>query len=112
MARLIVGMLPWIPLLIAGVRETWLRATMPGTPARLILVWAIVPVMLVMLLGRRQMDFVLPMLAPWAVIFAFGLQRMWKHVHARFPDSSGAVAFRNLVILVAVIEIALLFVAR
>lgn len=91
-AVLLVGMVPWTPAMIAGVRRLWtLRAT---AEARLLLVWLFAPLVFFSFSGSKLPAYLLPCLPCAALIAATGLA-----ARGRVVAWSGAVLLTLVAIL-------------
>ncbi len=94
----------WTPAAIAGLAVTWKRVwSHPHSPERLLWSWAIVPILVFSIPNGKHHHYLVPLMMPWAVISAFGLQWFWVKVKAKWPDLNGAVAMRYLAILLMVV---------
>ena len=72
------GLLPWTFAAIYGLwltrREAWQSAT---SPARWLWCWACLPVLLLTIPQHKHHHYLVPCLAPWAILAAIGTQRAW-----------------------------------
>jgi 4-amino-4-deoxy-L-arabinose transferase-like glycosyltransferase len=94
----------WTPAAILGLAVTWKRVrNHPHSPERLIWSWAIVPILVFSIPKGKHHHYLVPLVMPWAIISAFGLQWFWVKVKAKWPDLNGAMAMRNLAILLMVV---------
>jgi 4-amino-4-deoxy-L-arabinose transferase-like glycosyltransferase len=97
---------PWIPLAIPGLILTFKQAAKRRGSGELFLwCWAIVPVILLSVPHRKHHHYLVPSIAPWAILSAIGLQWLWRIIappqgadrplrvflHALIPVGIGAV---------------------
>lgn len=70
--------MPWILASISGFMATWRDAIRrPGSGARFLWCWAIVPVIELSIPHRKHHHYLVPSLAPWAILSAVGLAAIW-----------------------------------
>lgn len=68
-------LLPWIPAAILGLAITlWQALFQRGSAQRFLWCWAILPLVLLSLAHRKHHHYLLPCVAPWAVLSALGLR--------------------------------------
>jgi len=72
---------PWIPLAIPGLIVTFKGAVKRrGSGEVFLWCWAIVPVILLSIPHRKHHHYLVPSLAPWAILSAIGLQWLWRTI--------------------------------
>lgn len=73
--QLLLGLLPWTPAALFGlgslVRKAWRRELAPAE--RLVLCWAVLPVVMLSLQHRKHHHYLVPSIAPWGLVAAYGL---------------------------------------
>ena len=78
-ANLPLILCPWLLAGIVGLVSTADRyAPKPATPERLLWCWAIVPVLFFTLPQGKHHHYLLHCVPAWAILSAFGLERMWR----------------------------------
>ena len=75
---------PWILAAIPGFlvtrRAAWRRR---GSAERFLWCWALMPVLILSIPHRKHHHYLVPSLAPWAILAAVGLSTMWRDWQAR-----------------------------
>jgi len=67
---------PWTPAALIGMWSTFAQARRsPSSPERFLWCWAIVPVLVLSLSHRKHHHYLVPSLAPWAILSALGLRQ-------------------------------------
>jgi hypothetical protein len=74
---LLLVALPWSPAALAGLRVTAASAWKERSPIlRFLWCWAIVPIIVLSIPHRKHHHYLVPSLAPWAILAAIGAQPM------------------------------------
>ena len=72
---------PWTLLAFVGLAWTWRQALTQGrTPERFLWCWALVPLVFLSLPNGKHQHYLLPALAPWAILGAVGAVRLWRYL--------------------------------
>ncbi len=97
-AELSWRLLPWTPAALWGLWITRDRVRRSHGPERWVWAWAIAPIVLLSLPRGKHHHYLVPCLAPWAILAALGytsilgwLRRRWTHVRWRLVHA-GALA--------------------
>ena len=70
---------PWTPLAFVGLAATAKKAArVPAAPERFLWCWAIVPILLLSIPHRKHHHYLVPILAPWAILASIGLVEFAK----------------------------------
>jgi hypothetical protein len=73
--QLLGGLAPWTPAALLGLWLTWRRAIrIRGSAERFLWCWAIVPIVLLSIPHRKHHHYLVPSLAPWAILAALALR--------------------------------------
>jgi hypothetical protein len=90
--------LPWSPAAIVGLVVTARPALKENDRAkRFLWCWAIVPILILSIPHRKHHHYLVPSLAPWAILAALGLPVICKYLFSG-PDWSRRPTFRSLAI--------------
>ncbi len=80
---LVVAMLPWTPACVIGLSATAGGAFRQASrPLRFVWCWAIAPVIILSIPHGKHHHYLVPILAPWAILAAFGLVEIGRWLRA------------------------------
>ena len=81
--QLLGALAPWTPAVFVGFRQTAVRAFRDRTSAeRFLWCWAIFPILVLSLPHRKHHHYLVPSLAPWAILCAIGLRTIARSMFA------------------------------
>ena len=81
--QLLGALAPWTPAVFVGFRQTAARAFRDRTSAeRFLWCWAIFPILVLSLPHRKHHHYLVPSLAPWAILCAIGLRTVARSMFA------------------------------
>ncbi|MDB5321406.1 MAG: hypothetical protein JWN40_3037 [Phycisphaerales bacterium] len=81
---LLLGTLPWTPAVLVGLTSTWRRARRKATsPERFLWCWALVPLVILSIPLRKHHHYLVPNLAPWAILASLGLKGVARSMFRR-----------------------------
>lgn len=95
---------PWTPLAIYGLWITWPRAKkFRFSPLRLVWIWAIVPILIFSIPRGKHHHYLVPMMAPWAMLSAVALVAIGQKLQDTRPNFNPrlAMAITMAVLLIA-----------
>jgi hypothetical protein len=73
------ALIPWTLPALAALALTWRRALTQGrTPERFLWCWALVPLIFLSIPQGKHRHYLLPAVAPWAILGALGAERLWR----------------------------------
>jgi 4-amino-4-deoxy-L-arabinose transferase-like glycosyltransferase len=95
-----LSLAPWTPLCIVGLVTVW-RRRLPGD--QWILCWALVPLLILSIPQGKHHHYVVPFVAPWAILGALGLVRVHRWIEERttFPLAASETPIMTGVMLLA-----------
>lgn len=74
-------MMPWTIPAIIGLVQSFKKAwSVPASPERWLLCWSIVPILFLSIPTHKHHHYLVPCLAPWAMLGAIGGRTLWKSV--------------------------------
>ncbi len=77
--QLLGALLPWTPAALLGFKQSAARALhRPASPERFLWCWAIFPILVLSIPHRKHHHYLVPSLAPWAILCAIGLRDVAK----------------------------------
>jgi 4-amino-4-deoxy-L-arabinose transferase-like glycosyltransferase len=80
---LVVAMLPWTPACLIGLSATAGAAfRRASAPLRFVWCWAIAPLIVLSIPHGKHHHYLMPILAPWAILAAFGLVEIGRWLRA------------------------------
>jgi 4-amino-4-deoxy-L-arabinose transferase-like glycosyltransferase len=80
---LVVAMLPWTPACLIGLSATAGAAFRRASkPLRFVWCWAIAPLIVLSIPHGKHHHYLVPLLAPWAILAAFGLVEIGRWLRA------------------------------
>ena len=86
--QLLGALAPWTPAVFVGLRQTAVCAFRDRTSAeRFLWCWAIFPILVLSLPHRKHHHYLVPSLAPWAILCAIGLRTVARSMFAGTPWS-------------------------
>ena len=97
---------PWSPAALVGLCQTWRNArTVPGSPERFLWCWALLPIAFLSLPAHKHHHYLVPCLAPWAILAAVGALRIREWIAtwpARLQNPAWSVLALGVPVAVAV----------
>ena len=85
-ASLLWCLVPWTIPAILGLGLTWKTAREQRySPERFLWCWAILPATLLSIPQHKHHHYLVPCIAPWAILGAIGARRMWQDIRALSP---------------------------
>ena len=83
---------PWIFFAVLGLASTFRRALAERrSPERFLWCWAIVPIVVLSIPHRKHHHYLVPSLAPWAMLGALGLGQVWNFLGRQTRSTGHAV---------------------
>jgi hypothetical protein len=84
--KLFAGLLPWAPVCLFGLYVTWksARADRKNGGALWTLCWALVPLLILSIPKGKHDHYLVPFLAPWAILGSIGLLAFVRSIRVAF----------------------------
>jgi 4-amino-4-deoxy-L-arabinose transferase-like glycosyltransferase len=83
------ALFPWTALAFGGLAMTWRQALTQGrTPERFLWCWALLPLVFLSIPQGKHQHYLLPAIAPWAILGALAAVRLWRRVCDRWQTAS------------------------
>jgi 4-amino-4-deoxy-L-arabinose transferase-like glycosyltransferase len=85
--QLLAGLAPWTPAALLGLWLTRDAARrQKDSPQRFLWLWAILPILVLSIPHRKHHHYLVPSLAPWAILAAIGLRELGRLMQRRAPS--------------------------
>ncbi len=97
--QLLGELAPWTPLAFVGLIATARKAPVATSPARFLWCWAIIPILFLSLPHRKHHHYLVPHLAPWAILGSIGLMEFAKLILRPRPAPLRPTAFAVVAII-------------
>lgn len=99
LSALAIGLASWTPAAIVGVWATWPRVRRERVSAeRVLWCWAMVPVLLFSIPRGKHHHYLLPIIAPWAILAAIGLTHIHRSILRTRPRFNARLAMAALLV--------------
>ena len=83
---ILVALMPWTPFALFGLALTGAAAwRKQDSPERLLWCWAIAPLVVLSVPQGKHHHYLVPVIAPWAILGAIGLMRVAETVARKYP---------------------------
>ncbi len=99
LGALAMNLAPWTPLTIFGLWLTWPRVRRERVcPERLLWCWAIMPVLIFSIPRGKHHHYLVPIIAPWAILTAIGLTHIRRSILQALPRFNPRIAMASILI--------------